>query len=73
MKTQRFGIEIEMTGLTRQEAAEVAAAQLWAENLDHVGGSYDAYHILNQQGRTWKVVSDSSIEAQKKYKGTGIV
>ena len=67
MRTQQFGIEIEMTGLTRKEAAEVVANQLWAESLDHVGGSYDVYHILDQQGRTWKIVSDSSIEAQTLY------
>lgn len=65
MRTQRFGIEVEMTGLTREEAAEVVARELWAESLVHMGGSYDAYHILDPQGRTWKIVSDSSIEAQK--------
>lgn len=70
MRTQRFGIEIEMTGLTRAEAAEVVARELWAESLVHMGGSYDAYHILDPEGRTWKIVSDSSIEAQKMYDKT---
>ena len=70
MRTQRFGIEIEMTGLTRAEAAEVVAKELWAESLVHMGGSYDAYHILDPEGRTWKIVSDSSIEAQKMYDKT---
>ena len=65
MRTQRLGIEIEMTGLTRKQAAEVVANQLWAESLDHIGGTYDAYHILDQQGRIWKIVADSSIDAQK--------
>ena len=70
MRTQRFGIEIEMTGLTRAKAAEVVARALWAESLVHMGGSYDAYHILDPEGRTWKIVSDSSIEAQKMYDKT---
>lgn len=72
MKTQRFGIEIEMTGITRKEAAECIKKELNSFCLDHIGGSYDTYHIMDNEGRTWKVVSDASIEAQrKKGKTTG--
>lgn len=69
MRTQRFGIEIEMTGITRRYAATVVEMQHWAERMEYVGGSYNAYHILDQEGRTWKIVSDSSIDAQKKKDG----
>lgn len=70
MKTQRFGIEIEFTGITREEAAKRLQTQLQSTASNYVGGTYDAYHILDQQGRTWKVVADSSIDAQKLIKRT---
>lgn len=65
MKTQRFGIDIEMTRLTRKAAAECIKEQIGGR-LEHVGGTYDAYHVMDTEGRTWKLVSDASIEAQKK-------
>ena len=66
MKTQRFGIEIEFTGITRKEAADCIRTQMHSLTSSYVGGTYDAYHIMDDLGRTWKIVSDSSIEAQKK-------
>ena len=65
LKEQRFGIEIEMTGITRQEAAEVAAAYFGTESR-YVGASYDTYAALDRQGRQWKFMSDSSITAEQK-------
>ncbi|MEG0580016.1 MAG: amidoligase family protein [Niameybacter sp.] len=72
MRTQMFGIEIEFTGITRKEAAECIKTQLGAECSSHIGGTYDAYHVRDLKGRTWKIVSDSSIQAQKKQ-GLGMV
>lgn len=66
MKTQRFGIEIEMTGLTRSEAAKCIMDYYDDNSINHIGGSYDEYHIKDTQGRTWKVVSDSSIKSERK-------
>ena len=60
IKKQRFGIEIELTGITRAEAAE-AIAELFDSDYDHYGGSYDRYDIADAKGRTWKIVYDSSI------------
>ena len=57
---QNFGIEIEMTGLTRNQAAR-AAGQFFGTTAMHVGGTYDAYTVVDRQRRTWKLVSDSSI------------
>ena len=70
MKTQRFGIEIEMTGLTRAKAAEVAA-RFFGERakLEHQDGTYDEYRVTMADGRSWKFVSDASIIASKKVKG----
>ena len=60
MKSQRFGIEVEMTGLTRQKAAEVIAAAINGR-YSYVGGSYRAYKVTDTFNRKWKIVNDSSI------------
>ncbi len=65
MKTQRFGIEIEFTGITRKEAAGVLNQQPGSVATRYTGGTYDAYETIDVQGRTWKIVSDSSIDPQK--------
>lgn len=60
MRDQNFGIEIEMTGLTRNSAAKVIAGY-FNTNAQHVGGSYDTYSIRDGENRQWKVMSDASI------------
>lgn len=52
-----------MTGLTRNRAARTIAQYL-GTRATHVGGAYDAYTVRDTQGRTWKIVSDSSIHAE---------
>lgn len=61
IKAQKFGVEIEMTGISRADAAEVVAKALNTRVLDHIA-SYDARLIKDSQGRTWKIVSDASID-----------
>lgn len=68
MKDQRFGIEIEMTGITRKEAATVAAAYFGTSSR-YIGSGYDAYAALDSQGRQWKFMSDASINPQRKVGG----
>lgn len=63
MRSQRFGIEIEMTGITRAAAAKVIAGY-FDTTATHVGGFYDSYAVRDGQGRQWKVMSDSSIRAE---------
>lgn len=65
MKNQRFGIEIEMTGLTRAAAARVIAGH-FSTTATHVGGNYDAYSIRDTEGRQWKIVSDASIQCESR-------
>lgn len=60
IKTRNFGIEIEMTGLTRCQAAK-AVGRLFGSEPVHVGGSYDKYCVKDAKGRDWDFVSDSSI------------
>lgn len=63
MKNQRFGIEIEMTGLTRAAAAQVIAGH-FSTTVTHVGGNYDTYSIRDTEDRQWKIVSDASIRRE---------
>jgi len=64
VKDQKFGIEIEMTGLTRQRAAEVAAEYFGTEAYYH-GISYDTWATKDRQGRIWKFVKDASIDVRR--------
>ena len=68
MRTQRFGIEIEMTGITREKAAKVIAEYFGTESF-YIGTYYETYGAKDRQGRTWKATYDSSIIAQKKSGG----
>ena len=68
MRDLRYGIEIEMTGLSRGKAAETLAG-FFGTRAEHTGGGYDAYAVRDAQGRVWKLVSDGSIQTQKKVRG----
>ena len=45
IKTRKYGIEIEMTGLTRSQAAK-AMANILDGSVEHEGGSYDKYVVI---------------------------
>lgn len=64
LKDQRFGIEIEMTGITRERAAEVAAEYFGTQSR-YIGTYYDTYAALDSLGRQWKFMSDASIDPQR--------
>lgn len=66
MRTQNWGIEIEMTGITRATASKVIAGYFNTSAV-HIGGVYDTYSVDDFDGRKWKVVSDSSISCQNRY------
>ena len=68
MKTQTFGIEIEMTGITREEAALVTKRFLGGK-IKRLYDTYDTYQIVAPDNRIWKLVSDGSISTKKKEKG----
>jgi len=65
MKEQRFGIEIELTGLSRLRAAQVLA-EYFGTPVSNDGGYYGIYSVLDGQSRRWKVMSDGSITTEKK-------
>lgn len=65
IKDQQFGVEIEMTGITRKQAAQELAA--YFENpYRRTRDSYDSYIIEDDHGRKWKFMSDSSIRGEMK-------
>ena len=68
MKTLHFGIEMEMTGITRSRAASLMARFFGTESR-HEGGAYDTYTARDEQGRKWKAMNDSSLVPQKKVNG----
>lgn len=68
MKTQTFGVEIELTGITRSKAANLIAEYLHS-TARHTGGGYDKYTVTDSKGRVWTVMSDSSIRTERKDGG----
>lgn len=65
MRSQNFGIEIEMTGLTRVAAARIIA-EYFGTQATHVGGGYDTYTVRDTRNRQWKLVSDASIRCRNR-------
>ena len=65
MKDQYFGVEVEMTGITRREAA-LALANYFGTQAERIGGAYDAWVVCDREGKEWEVVSDSSIQGEWK-------
>ena len=69
MLTKRFGIEIELTGITKDTAAN-AVKEIVGGRLQHTRGSYNTIKINAADGRTWKIMNDASIRKQSKWGNT---
>ena len=65
IKDQCFGVEVEMTGITRRQAAEALAAY-FGTSVHYCGTYYDAWGVTDPEGKEWKLMSDSSIRAERK-------
>lgn len=61
IKRQRFGVEVEMTGITRKKAASIIAEVLGTRASAPDGTCYHTITIKDQSSRGWKVMRDSSI------------
>ena len=68
MFSNKFGIEVEFTGITRTQAANVAAEFLGG-TVSATYDFYDTQKVTAPDGRVWKFMSDSSITCQKKEHG----
>ena len=65
LKDQCFGVEVEMTGITREEAAQ-ALAEYFGTQSRYNGGVYDSWMVTDPEGKEWKVMSDASIRGEYK-------
>ena len=52
LKDQCFGVEVEMTGITREQAA-TALASYFATAARYVGGAYDKWCGTERDGIEW--------------------
>ena len=64
IQSQNFGVEIELTGVTRGVAAAVIAGYFGTNDVHYVGSVYQTYEATDSKGRTWKCMRDSSIDPQ---------
>lgn len=69
MLTKRFGIEIELTGITKDIAANTLKG-IVGGRLQHTRDSYDTIKINATDGRTWKIMNDASIRKEDKWGST---
>ena len=65
LKDQCFGVEVEMTGITREQAARALADYFGTEAV-YSGGVYDSWAVPDTEGKTWKIMSDTSIRGEQK-------
>lgn len=65
LKDQCFGVEVEMTGITREQAAR-ALASYFETDARYVGGGYDKWCVKDTEGKEWTLMSDSSIVTEMK-------
>ena len=65
IKDQCFGVEVEMTGTTREKAAQALAVYFGTAPHYH-GGVYDSWSVEDPEGKTWKVMRDGSIRTERK-------
>ena len=66
MLTKRFGIEIELTGITKEIAANTLK-KIVGGRLQHTRDSYDTIRVNATDGRTWKIMNDSSIRKENRW------
>lgn len=71
IQKQNFGVEIEMTGITRQRAAQVIAEHFGTRSF-YIGTYYEAYGAKDRSDRTWKAMYDGSIKTARKCNGKSV-
>lgn len=65
IKKQRYGVEIEMTGITREKAATTVNSILHGTVSGPSYGCYQTRKVTAPDGRIWQVMRDSSIQPQR--------
>ena len=69
IKTQNFGIEIELTGIRREAASMVIAEYFGTSNYFLGQGCYNIWAAKDRKGRIWKCERDASIRCERKHGG----
>ena len=70
LKDQYFGCEIEMTGITREQAAQAVAALFGTTaRQTHESHTYDPWEVTDGVGKKWRFVYDGSIETTRRECG----
>ncbi len=69
LKNQLFGVEVEMTGITRKSAAKIVAMVLGNKPSQPDKTCYHTRTIADQSARKWKIMRDSSIHAVRNDNG----
>ena len=72
IQNQNFGVEIELTGITRADAAKIIAKHYGTNRVETGYDYYNSRYALDTKGRKWRCMSDASITCQIKnaYGGT---
>ncbi len=74
MKKQTIGAEIEMAEITREKACRIVATFFGTtDTVYYEGGTYSMWTCKDNQGRTWRVMSDRSIRASVPEKKAELV
>ena len=56
-----------MTGITRRQAAEAAAALFGATaRQTHESRTYDPWEVMDREGKAWRFVYDASIRGSRR-------
>ena len=63
IKNQKFGVEIEMNSITRENASKVVAHLFGTDNAFYTGGGYRTWTAVDAKGRKWNFMRDGSISA----------
>lgn len=66
IQSQNFGVEIEMTGVSRGTAASVIANYFGVGGIHFAGGTYQTYEAKDSKGRVWKCMRDGSITPRQR-------
>ena len=59
LKDQCFGVEVELTGITREQAAQ-ALADYFGTEPRRGDDYYDSWYVRDGEGKEWRLMSDSS-------------
>lgn len=69
MKDQYFGVEVEMTGITRERAAQ-ALADYFGTSPRKARDYYGSWYVKDTAGKEWRFMYDSSIRTERRADGS---